>query len=82
MTNGFSHEALADVTAKLVRNLNSIIDRNYYPTERTRVSNLKHRPIGIGAGPGGRVHRGGVRFRLGGGVRDGARHLPRDLPPP
>jgi ribonucleoside-diphosphate reductase alpha chain len=49
MTNGgFSHEALADVTAKLVRNLNSIIDRNYYPTERTRVSNLKHRPIGIG----------------------------------
>jgi ribonucleoside-diphosphate reductase alpha chain len=49
MTNdGFSHEALADVTAKLVRNLNSIIDRNYYPTEHARVSNLKHRPIGIG----------------------------------
>jgi ribonucleoside-diphosphate reductase subunit M1 len=48
MTNdGFSHEALADVTAKLVRNLNLIIDRTTTPPS-ARVSNLKHRPIGIG----------------------------------
>ena len=36
-------------TAKtLVVNLNNIIDRNYYPTEKTRRSNIRHRPIGIG----------------------------------
>ena len=35
--------------AKVVtRNLNRVIDVNYYPTEKTRTSNMKHRPIGIG----------------------------------
>ncbi len=32
----------------VVRNLNKIIDFNYYPTEKARYSNLKHRPLAIG----------------------------------
>ena len=39
---------LERVTALVVDNLNQIIDINYYPTEKTRTSNLRHRPIGIG----------------------------------
>ena len=44
----FDHESLQYVTGVLARNLNSIIDINFYPTEETRCSNLRHRPIGIG----------------------------------
>jgi len=36
------------VTKVVTRNLNRVIDVNYYPTEKTRTSNMKHRPIGIG----------------------------------
>ena len=39
---------LERVTALIVDNLNQIIDINYYPTMKTRTSNLRHRPIGIG----------------------------------
>jgi ribonucleoside-diphosphate reductase alpha chain len=39
---------LERITALVVDNLNQIIDINYYPTEKTRTSNLRHRPIGIG----------------------------------
>ena len=39
---------LERVTALIVDNLNQIIDINYYPTIKTRTSNLRHRPIGIG----------------------------------
>jgi len=39
---------LERVTILLVDNLNQIIDINYYPTTKTRTSNLRHRPIGIG----------------------------------
>jgi ribonucleoside-diphosphate reductase alpha chain len=39
---------LERITALLVDNLNQIIDINYYPTTKTRTSNLRHRPIGIG----------------------------------
>ena len=39
---------LERVTALAVDNLNQIIDINYYPTEKTRRSNLRHRPIGLG----------------------------------
>ena len=39
---------LERVTALVVDNLNQIIDINYYPTTKTRISNLRHRPIGIG----------------------------------
>jgi ribonucleoside-diphosphate reductase alpha chain len=44
----FDHQKLIDVCRVNVRNLNKIIDVNYYPTGRTKYSNLKHRPIGIG----------------------------------
>ena len=44
----FNYEKLHDVTKVVTENLNRIIDRNYYPTEKTRRSNMRHRPIGIG----------------------------------
>ena len=37
-----------EVTRVAVRNLNNVIDLNFYPTEKTKRSNLKHRPIGLG----------------------------------
>jgi ribonucleotide reductase alpha subunit len=36
------------VTKRITKNLNKVIDRNYYPVEEARTSNMKHRPIGIG----------------------------------
>jgi ribonucleoside-diphosphate reductase alpha chain len=44
----FDFDKLIDVTKQIVLNLNKIIDINFYPTEGTKLSNLKHRPIGIG----------------------------------
>lgn len=44
----YDHKALYDVTYQVTRNLNRIIDLNYYPVEEARYSNLKNRPIGIG----------------------------------
>ena len=44
----FDYEKLGDMTKMIVRNLNKVIDVNYYPIPETRNSNLKHRPIGIG----------------------------------
>jgi ribonucleoside-diphosphate reductase alpha chain len=44
----FDHQKLYDVTYQVTRNLNRIIDLNYYPVEEARYSNLKNRPIGIG----------------------------------
>lgn len=44
----FDFNKLIYATKVLVRNLNKIIDINYYPVPQTRVSNLKHRPIGVG----------------------------------
>jgi ribonucleoside-diphosphate reductase alpha chain len=46
--NGFDHKKLFEVTYQVTRNLNRIIDLNYYPVEEARYSNLKNRPIGIG----------------------------------
>lgn len=46
--NGFDHDKLAEVTRVVTRNLNRIIDINYYPIEEARRSNFRHRPIGIG----------------------------------
>ena len=42
------HDKLHEVTKVVCKNLNKIIDINFYPTEKTEISNLKHRPIGIG----------------------------------
>jgi len=44
----FSYKKLHDVVRVITRNLNRVIDRNCYPTEPAKRSNLKHRPIGIG----------------------------------
>ena len=44
----FDHERLHTVTKVVTKNLNKVIDGNFYPVEKARVSNMKHRPIGIG----------------------------------
>jgi ribonucleotide reductase alpha subunit len=44
----FDYEKLHEVAKVVTFNLNRIIDVNFYPTEKTRRSNLRHRPIGIG----------------------------------
>lgn len=43
-----NYKKLADIASQLVINLNKIIDKNFYPIEKTKVSNMNHRPIGIG----------------------------------
>jgi ribonucleoside-diphosphate reductase alpha chain len=44
----FDHQKLFEVTYTITKNLNKIIDRNYYPVAEARNSNMRHRPIGIG----------------------------------
>ncbi|XP_071951514.1 ribonucleoside-diphosphate reductase large subunit-like isoform X2 [Antedon mediterranea] len=44
----FDFKKLADVTKVITRNLNKIIEVNYYPVPEARKSNMRHRPIGIG----------------------------------
>ncbi|MBN8856525.1 MAG: ribonucleoside-diphosphate reductase subunit alpha [Sphingobacteriales bacterium 50-39] len=49
VSNGaFDHQKLYDVTYEVTKNLNKIIDGNYYPVDEARNSNLRHRPIGLG----------------------------------
>ena len=48
VTKQFDYAKLHEVTKVVTNNLNCVIDINFYPTEKTRVSNFKHRPIGIG----------------------------------
>lgn len=47
-TRTFNYEKLHEVTRIVTDNLNRVIDVNYYPTEKTKLSNVRHRPIGIG----------------------------------
>lgn len=47
-TGTFDHQKLFDITYVATKNLNKIIDRNYYPIPEARKSNLRHRPIGLG----------------------------------
>ena len=44
----FDFAELRRVTRVAIRNLNRVIDINYYPTPETRVSNMRHRPVGLG----------------------------------
>ena len=44
----FDHQRLFDITYVITKNLNKVIDVNYYPVEEARRSNVRHRPIGIG----------------------------------
>lgn len=49
VSNGiFDFEKLADITRVATRNLNKVIDVNYYPIPQARTSNMRHRPIGLG----------------------------------
>ena len=47
-TKTFDYEKLYQVVQIVVANLNNVIDINYYPTPKTKRSNFKHRPVGIG----------------------------------
>lgn len=47
-TKQFDYEKLHEVTKVVTNNLNRVIDINFYPTEKTRRSNMLHRPIGLG----------------------------------
>jgi ribonucleoside-diphosphate reductase alpha chain len=44
----FSHALLYEYVYQVVKNLNNVIDLNFYPTEETKRSNMKHRPVGLG----------------------------------
>ncbi|MBT2160488.1 ribonucleoside-diphosphate reductase subunit alpha [Zobellia barbeyronii] len=44
----FDHKELFKVTKRVTRNLNRVIDRNYYPVIEAKNSNMRHRPIGLG----------------------------------
>jgi ribonucleoside-diphosphate reductase alpha chain len=44
----FNHQILYEYTYQVVKNLNNVIDLNFYPTEETKRSNFKHRPVGLG----------------------------------
>jgi len=44
----FNFDKLHDITKVITKNLNKVIDKNFYPIEKARISNLKHRPVGIG----------------------------------
>jgi ribonucleoside-diphosphate reductase alpha chain len=44
----FDHELLYNVTKRVTRNLNKVIDRNYYPVIEAENSNMRHRPVGLG----------------------------------
>ncbi|KAH9586182.1 Ribonucleotide reductase large subunit [Trypanosoma melophagium] len=46
--NDFNHQRLYEVTKIVTRNLNKVIDMNYYPLPEARNSNMRNRPIGIG----------------------------------
>lgn len=44
----FNHQELHRVTKRVTKNLNCVIDRNYYPVKEAENSNMRHRPIGLG----------------------------------
>merc|ERR1712186_103739 len=46
--DSYDFDGLYEVTKVATRNLNKVIDRNYYPVEEARRSNMRHRPIGLG----------------------------------
>jgi ribonucleoside-diphosphate reductase alpha subunit len=47
-TRTFDYEKLHEITKIVTKNLNRVIDRNFYPVETARKSNMRHRPIGLG----------------------------------
>lgn len=76
VTDGhFDFGKLEEVTRVITRNLNKIIDINYYPVEEARNSNMRHRPIGIGVQG---LADAFILMRLP-FDSEGARHLNRDI---
>ncbi len=71
----YDHAALHEVVATAARNLDRVIELNYYPVPETRNSNMRHRPIGIGVQGLADVF---LRLRLPWGS-DGARTLNREI---
>lgn len=47
-TNTFDHQKLYNITRVITKNLNKVIDRNYYPVAEAKNSNMRHRPVGLG----------------------------------
>tara|TARA_R100000951_G_scaffold25143_1_gene21277 strand:+ start:4714 stop:6963 length:2250 start_codon:yes stop_codon:yes gene_type:complete len=47
-TKTFDYDKLHEVTKVVTKNLNRVIDRNFYPVETAKKSNMRHRPIGLG----------------------------------
>ena len=48
MNGKFDYEKLVEISEQVTMNLNRVIDRNYYPIQEAKNSNMRHRPIGIG----------------------------------
>ena len=46
--NEFDHKELFRITKRVTKNLNRVIDRNYYPVPEAQNSNFRHRPVGLG----------------------------------
>ncbi|WP_298528537.1 ribonucleoside-diphosphate reductase subunit alpha [uncultured Christiangramia sp.] len=46
--NEFDHRELFRITKRVIKNLNKVIDRNYYPVKEAENSNMRHRPVGLG----------------------------------
>jgi ribonucleoside-diphosphate reductase alpha chain len=44
----FNHKELYRITKRVIKNLNKVIDRNYYPVKEAENSNMRHRPVGLG----------------------------------
>ena len=44
----FDHKELYKITKRVIKNLNKVIDRNYYPVKEAENSNKRHRPVGLG----------------------------------
>jgi ribonucleoside-diphosphate reductase alpha chain len=44
----FNHDLMYNVTKRVTKNLNKVIDRNYYPVKEAENSNMRHRPVGLG----------------------------------
>ena len=61
----FDHDKLFEVTYQVTKNLNRVIDRNFYPIVEARNSNMRHRPSGIGRSRvGRRLHHDALPLRL------------------
>lgn len=71
----FDHDELFRVTKTVTKNLNRVIDRNYYPVKEAANSNLRHRPIGLGVQGLADVF---IQLRLP-FTSDGAKELNQDI---